>query len=76
VPVAFVSGSRLVGLWVERETGTPSLALYDVRRNPTLDDLPGDPERAVWTPELYPDIREFRDCARCPVMVEEARPWI
>jgi len=70
VPVAFVSGSRLVGLSVERETGWSSLALYDVKPNATPDGAPGDPERAVWAPELHPDIREFRDCAGCPVMVE------
>jgi hypothetical protein len=28
------------------------------------------PERAVWAPELHPDVREFRDCDGCPVMVE------
>jgi formylglycine-generating enzyme required for sulfatase activity len=70
LPVAFLSGSRFVGVSLDRETDTPSLSLYDLRPNATADGDARAGERAVWAPELRPDVREFRDCDGCPVMVE------
>lgn len=72
MPVAFVSANRFVGLRLRRETGRILLSLYDLegRRDTATTGRGRDAERPAWAPPVRDDLREFRDCPECPVMVE------
>lgn len=73
MPVAFVSDTRIVGLTRTPETGEVALVLHDLRA-PDGDSDPGDAvaadDRPPRAPEPRSDLREFRDCPGCPLMVE------
>ena len=93
LPVAFLSGSRFVGVRLEPSTGQILASIQDVRGDAVAV---GDRERVVTdrrasraqaaedpaetlaedpTPRRVPvpnpaGLREFRDCAACPLMIE------
>ncbi|MDE2981671.1 MAG: SUMF1/EgtB/PvdO family nonheme iron enzyme [Gemmatimonadota bacterium] len=93
LPVAFLSGSRFVGVRLEPSTGQVLASVYDVRRDAVAvsggervvtdrrvsraqaaedpaENLAEDPApRRVAVPNPA-GLREFRDCAACPLMIE------
>lgn len=77
MPLAFVSGSRFVGLTIREETGATVLSLYELRATSGSGESRSRPEgsragpgRPAWSPPVREDLREFRDCPECPLMVE------
>lgn len=71
MPVAFVSDTRFAGIRLRRETGRTLLSLYDLedREDAASAGRRRDSERPAWAPPVRDDLREFRDCPECPVMV-------
>jgi DNA-binding beta-propeller fold protein YncE len=70
LPVVFVSRSRFVGLTLREETGETVLSLYDLQASESSGGAAAESGQQTWAPELHLDVREFRDCPECPIMVE------
>lgn len=70
MPVAFVSPSRFVGVHRSEETGETLLTLHELREDARPDRRGSGSTRPAWAPEIRTDLREFRDCPECPLMIE------